>query len=243
MPIHDWKPNSAWAFHDFHQEWIAAIKHALNGGLLPPDYYAMMEQVTVGVVPDVLTLRDLTDTNVRAPDSGGGLLVAEPRTRFVETLGAAPRKKNTVAVKHASDDRTVAVIEIVSPGNNDSRHALRSFLDKAVDLLAKGIHLLVIDVHAPTKRDPDGIHAAILEEMSGREFVPPEDKPLTLASYEAVVPPKAYIEAVAVGDVLPDMPLFLVPGGHILLPLEKTYLKAWEGVPPRARKAIEQPAH
>ena len=243
MPIHNWKPGFSWLFHDFHQEWIGSIKHALNGGLLPPDYYAMAEQVTVGVTPDVLTLRDRTEPDVTV-DSEGGVLVAEPRTRVIQTLDGVPRKKNTVAVKHASDDRTVAVIEIVSPGNKDSRRALDSFLDKTVDLLAKGVHLLVIDLHAPTKRDPHGIHAAIQEAISGREAVAPaDDKSLTLAAYEAVVPPKAYVEPVAVGDVLPDMPLFLMPGGHILVPLEQTYLSAWEGVPARWRKVIDAGAN
>lgn len=237
MPVHDWKPEYAWLFHDFHQEWIGTIKHALNGGILPGDYYAMTEQVTVGVTPDVLALRDRASSEDEP--TNGGLLVAEPKTRIIETLDTAPRKKNRVAVKHASNDRTVAVIEIVSPGNKDSRHAIHSFLEKTVDLLAKGVHLLVIDLQAPTRRDPNGIHAVIQEEVSGKEFTPPPGKPLTLVSYEAIAPPKAYIEPVAVGDVLPDMPLFLMPGGYVLVPLEKTYLAAWEGVPARWRKVIE----
>ncbi|HSQ56553.1 MAG TPA: DUF4058 family protein, partial [Gemmata sp.] len=180
MPIHDWTPRYSWLFHDFHQEWIGTIKHALNGGILPADYYALAEQVTIGVTPDVLTLHDRGGTE--GPPSSGGLLIAEPKTRIIETLGETPRKRNQVAVKHASNDHTVAVIELVSPGNKDSKHAIRSFLDKTVDLLAKGIHLLVIDLHAPTRRDPRGIHAAIQDELSGKEFIPPEDKPLTLAS-------------------------------------------------------------
>lgn len=241
MPVHDWKPGFAWLFHHFHQEWVHAIGRALNNGILPPDYFALSEQVTVGVTPDVLTLRDRAAASA-APGDNGGLLVAEPKTRIVATLGSTPRKKNQVAIKHASHNRTVAVIEIVSPGNKDSKNALRSFLDKTTDLLAKGIHLLVIDLHAPTKRDPHGIHAAIQEEVGGGEFDPPDDKSLTLASYEAVVPPMAYVEPVAVGDVLPDMPLFLVPGGHVLVPLEATYLAAWEGVPVQARKLMSADA-
>ena len=104
--------------------------------------------------------------------------------------------------------------------------------------------MLVIDLHAPTKRDPHGIHAAIQEAVSGREYDAPDgDRSLTLAAYEAATPPKAYVEPVAVGETLPDMPLFLVPGGHVLVPLEKTYLAAWEGVPARWRKVIEKPAN
>jgi hypothetical protein len=198
----------------------------------------MAEQVTIGVIPDVIALHDRSAGSASA--TGGGLLLVEPKTRIVETLGEdVPRKKNQVAVKRTSDDRTVAVIEIVSPGKKDSKHSFRAFLDKSIDLLAKGVHLLVIDLHAPTRRDPNGIHGAIQDELSARDFVPPADKPLTLASYEAVAPPKAYVEPVAVGDVLPDMPLFLAPGGHVQVPLEKTYLAAWEGVPARWRKVLD----
>jgi Protein of unknown function (DUF4058) len=186
----------------------------------------------------VIALRDRTSDS---STSGNGVLVAEPKTRFSAPLGTRlPRKRNQVAVRHVSDDRLIAVIEIVSPGNKDSKHSLRAFLHKAVDLLAKRIHLLLIDLFPPTPRDPRGIHKVIEEELAGTVLDLPADKPLTVAAYEADDPPKAYVEPVAVGDVLPDMPLFLFPGGHVLLPLEKTYLKAWEGVPARWRKVIAE---
>src|SRR5947209_16986232 len=41
---------------------------------------------------------------------------------------------NRVAIRHPLG-RVVCVIEIVSPGNKGSRSALRSFVEKAVDLL------------------------------------------------------------------------------------------------------------
>jgi hypothetical protein len=240
MPIHDWSKVDAGIFHHFHGEWIRTVGHALNDGLLPPDYYALAEQVAVGVEPDVIALRDRSAD----PTGGGGVLVAEPKTRFTTELGSRlPRKKNQVSVRHISDDKVVAVIEIVSPGNKDSKNSLRAFLTKTVDLLAKGVHLLVIDLLPPTPRDPHGLHAVLQEELAGTEFVPPADKPLTLASYQAIVPPKAYVEPVAVGDVLPDMPLFLIPGGHVLVPLEKTYQAAWQGVPTRWRKVIDPTAN
>ena len=34
---------------------------------------------------------------------------------------------------------------------------------------------------------------------------------------------EAFIETIAVGEALPDMPLFLEPEAHILIPLEMTY--------------------
>src|SRR5438046_1844965 len=61
MPIHDWKKVSAGLFHDFHIEWMRAIKHTLNKGLLPPGYFAIVEQYTEpDRVPDVLALERKT---------------------------------------------------------------------------------------------------------------------------------------------------------------------------------------
>lgn len=54
MPIHDWTLVRAGVFHDFHQEWAVCIKRALNGGILPPGYYAMVEQASLDRFPDVL---------------------------------------------------------------------------------------------------------------------------------------------------------------------------------------------
>jgi len=53
MPIHDWTRVDAGIFHDFHHEWISSIKRALNAGLLPPDCYALAEQIAGGLLPDV----------------------------------------------------------------------------------------------------------------------------------------------------------------------------------------------
>ncbi|MCU0706268.1 MAG: DUF4058 family protein [Fimbriiglobus sp.] len=239
MPIHDWTRVYAGIFHDFHQLWCAEMRNRLNAGLLPTDHYALLEQVAVGVEGDVITLQDREDGPTADAD-GGVATLAAPKTRFVAELGKfPPRRKNTVAVRHVSDDRVVAVIEIVSPGNKESNRAMQSFVDKAVDLLAKGVHLLVVDLHPPTLRDPRGIHSVMSEELAGEEFHPPEGGPLTAVAYEAGVPPKAYIKPLRVGGVLPDMPVFLRPGVHVSLPLEETYTSAYQAVPARWRRVID----
>src|SRR5262245_60421538 len=57
MPVHDWNRVTAGTFHAFHLARIAEIQRALNGGLLPPGYYALAEQVAGEIIPDVLTLQ------------------------------------------------------------------------------------------------------------------------------------------------------------------------------------------
>src|SRR5205085_7342714 len=109
------------------------------------------------------------------------------------------RKQSTVAVRHVSGDRIVAIVEVVSPGNKATRHALNAFVTKAAELLEKQVHLLVLDVLPPGRRDPEGIHARIWEEIAGQEYVALAAKPLTVASYEAALTVRAYVVHLAVG--------------------------------------------
>ena len=110
---------------------------------------------------------------------------------------------------------------------------------RSLELIEHKIHLLVLDPFPPTRRDPNGIHAALWDEIADQAFTLPSDKPLVMASYESGLTVRAFVEPVAVGDALPAMPLFLEPGAHILVPLEATYNTAFEAVPRRWRVELE----
>jgi hypothetical protein len=51
-----------------------------------------------------------------------------------------------------------------------------------------------------------------------------------------------YAEAVAVGQPLPDMPVFLRPAFHVPVPLERTYQTTWGHYPAALKEPIEGPA-
>ena len=256
MPIHDWTRVDAGIFHHFHQRWIVAIADVLNQRLLPADYYALAEQQGAGFEPDVLTLKTTVaseDDDDRAqPDpiqpanvaggngpSGGGLLVVEPSVSLTaETdLEFYRRKQNVVAVRHVSNDRLVAVIEIVSKVNKSGRKALEDFVRKAGEFLSHQINLLMLDLQPTTARDPQGIHGAIWDEVAGQEYVRPSEKPLTLVAYEAASRIRAFIEPVGIGDRCRDMPLFINPGSHVDVPLEETYRVAFDYVPRHSERS------
>jgi hypothetical protein len=229
MPVHDWTRVNAGIFHHFHQRWIGAISDRLNAGLLPPAWYALEEQASGSDNLEVL-----------ARDAPG-----EPP----EGLGAAGTemdqyalKQDHVIIRHSSGDRVVALVEVVSPGNKASRHALRTFVEKAAGALYHSYHLLIVDLLPPGPHDPNGIHGAIWDEISPDAFAAPPDKPLTLAAYSAGTVKTAYVEPVAVGDRLPDMPLFLDPETYVPVPLEATYQTAWGSVPRRWQRVLEAPA-
>ena len=248
MPAHDWTKVEAGVFHHFHHAWIEEITRGLNGGLLPSDYYAMAEQHAAGFGPDVVTLELVPESgegNGRAKShgtsaAGGGVLLAPPQVQLAgETdMEFYRRKQNHIAVRHVSGDRVVAMVEVVSPGNKASRSAIRSLVEKAAELLDRRIHLLILDLVPPGPRDPHGIHALIWDEIAGQEYSPPAGKPLTLAAYETDLSVKAYVETLAIGEPLTDMPLFLEPGAHIRVPLEPTYQAAFAAVPRRWQRVL-----
>ena len=90
------------------------------------------------------------------------------------------KRADRIVIRHGTG-RVVAIIEIVSPGTKDIRHAIRSFVEKAADVLSQGIHLVIVDLFPPPLRDPQGIHKAISYEFSDEPFDFLPEKPLTVA--------------------------------------------------------------
>jgi hypothetical protein len=126
MPIHDWTRVDAGMCQDFHQGWTIEIRNTLNSGVRPDGYFAMADQRVSGPELDIVALR------LRGPEPTGGLVVAETPPRIkqaarVETEAASyARRANRLAIRHGLG-RVVAMIEVVSPGNKDSKHAIASF--------------------------------------------------------------------------------------------------------------------
>lgn len=250
MPVHDWTRVDAGIFHDFHTVWLAKLRIALNDGLLPTGYYALAEQHSWQAIADVLTLHT-SEPPLGIPlppaPATGGLAVAEapPRTRRRQSVELAARKRRrSLAIRHVSGHRLVALVEIVSPANKDRTRHVREFTDKILSALNVGVNVLLVDVFPPGPQDRDGLHGILLQELedSDERYDLPPLEPLTLASY-AVDPPglDVYVEHLAVGALLPEMPLFLRPDRYVNVPLEPTYEIAYRGFPAFWREVLERP--
>src|SRR4051794_6575022 len=118
MPIHDWTRVPSGLFHHFHQDWSIEIARTLNRGRLPKGLSALVEQRA-----------GPRESDVMAPSA---TRIVRRTTREIYAVRA-----NCVVVRHHLG-RIVAVLEIVSPGNKDSRAALRDFVDKTIDCLRAG---------------------------------------------------------------------------------------------------------
>ncbi|HEX3146943.1 MAG TPA: DUF4058 family protein [Gemmataceae bacterium] len=244
MPLHNWSRVKAGIFHDFHHEWISQIKRSLNSGGLPPDYYAMAEQYSGDRELDVLTLQS-RDSGGFGTVSLGAAIGVLPRPVVVDTVKTEEdwyrRKKSHVTVRHVSDDRVVALIEIVSGGNKSNKKAFEEFVAKALEQLSADVHLLLIDVLPRTKRDPNGIHPAIWENITDEPANTAGTGNRSAVAYE-VIPGgvNAYCHSFSIGDRIPDMPLFLAEDAQVPVSLEVTYGHAFEAVPKRWRTVIEE---
>jgi hypothetical protein len=245
MPMHDWSRVDANVYHHFHQFWTTEMCRALNSGLLPPGYSALVEQHAGSPQPDVLAVERRLNKGRKPLGSGGGVATSPPKTRHVfrTEIDSYAARGNRISIRHRLGD-IVCVIELLSPGNKHSRIALRQFVDKAVAFMRSGVHLLILDPFPPTPRDPEGIHRAIFDEIHEIDYHLPPDKPLTLAAY--VVNPEsagldvtAYVEPVGVGDRLPDMPAYIDPEEYVPVPLEATYQAAWANCPADLRELVE----
>jgi len=245
MPIHDWTKVSAGIYHHFHEGWIIHLAEALNQGILRRPYYALAEQVAGDINPDVLTLSQ-KDRSRSDPHTHGTTALAEvpPKVSYTQSmeLHAYVRKQHALVIRHSSKDRIIAIFEAVSPGNKSSRRELNRFLKKAAATLVQGIHLTFVDLFPPGRYDPQGIHTALCERLEAGMEPLPFDKPFIAASYSAGRITEAFVESLAVGDSLPEMPLFLDPGHYVKLPLELAYQAAYLGLAEVWRDVLTTPS-
>ena len=217
MPVHDWTRVAAEIFHSFHLGWVVELHNVFNTRLLPPGYYALIEQHAGRRVADLLSL---------------------PSPTLAPSLLA---RRRSLAIRHVSGHRLVALLEIVSPANKDRARHVEDFAAKAVDALDAGVHLLGVDLFPPGPQGPYGIHGAIRQrlEQSDEPYDLPAGEPLTLAAYAAGPRIEVFLEHLAVGAELPEMALFLRPDRYVNVPLAATYQAAYRGMPAFWRDVLE----
>ena len=225
--MHNWTRLSDGTFHDFHYSWVLEIKRALKRGLLLKGYYVMAEQLGVDPVEADVPILQASSKEL---DFEGSLSTMPD--------DAYARMQRTLVIRHRSGDRIVAMIEVLSRGNKSSLHAIRSFLDKAVAALDSGIHFLLIDVHPPGPHDPNGIHGVLLNEIGTEEYVLSGERPLTAVAYIGGAVVDAFVAHFAVGEPIPQMPMFLTRENYVRVPLDETYMAAWEDMPPQYQEVL-----
>jgi Protein of unknown function (DUF4058) len=250
MPVHDWTRVDAGIFHAFHLSWLARLQDALNDGIMPEGYYALAEQHTGLMIPDVLTLygggpsQNVVPLPTPPAEDTGGTAVADapPKVRRKHSVEFSTKgRRRSLAIRHVTGHRLVALLEVISPANKDRIASVTVFVNKVVSALEHGVHVLMVDLLPPSRHDPFGMHDAILQQLDAPDqpYDLPAEEPLTLASYVAGPVIDMFLEHVAVGAPLPEMPLFFVPKRYVSVPLQRTYDEAYHGMPALWRGVLE----
>jgi hypothetical protein len=250
MAVHDWTTIFAGGFHHFHQAWVLRISDQLNGGVLPDGYFAAVEQSSGGPYPDVVAL----EQDVREPGTSeefetadlrrqGGIAVddAPPRVRFSfdSEVEQYAEKADRIAIRSLDQNRIIAVVEVVSPGNKHSGLAFGKFREKVHYLIRQGIQILILDLFPPGKFDPEGLARGL--QIESESIVPAvtTDEPLSFISLRVSDHISGFVELGAVGRDVPTMPMFLSGERYVNLPLNDSYSQAWQGVPAPWKEIVE----
>ena len=172
----------------------------------------------------------------------GGAAVAVGRaTSRAKVAPVESPAGRVVAIRHARGRELVAVIELVSPSNKAAANEYQALLRKSVEFVKHRVSVLVIDPYPPGPHDPHGFHTAFWSALTQRRAGrPPQNKPLTVASYapDGKGACAAYVTPLAVSDSLPSPPLFLRPDLAVRVPLEASYDAAWVGYPAPLKRRV-----
>lgn len=227
-------PRRHW--ESFYVNWAGSIADALNADLLPEGYFAE-EHAQLGglggrVEIDVATFAD------PGPEAGNGAQggVATAATRVWIPPAPAlvlpatfPESFEVLVFQSEGGAKLVAAIELVSPANKDRPAHRRAFAIKCASYLVQGIGLIVIDI--VTSRQAN-LHNEMLE-LLGHELAAhlPSKTPLYAVAYRPLIRDQVeqvdvWPEVLALGHVLPTLPLALNADLCLPIDLEATYAAA-----------------
>jgi hypothetical protein len=224
-------PHRHW--ESFHVNWAGAMADVLNERLLPEGYFAE-EHVKMGprVEIDIATRAEGTPAGASGRDGATATLPAAVWTAPPApwTIPAEfPDSFEVLVFESEGGASLVAAIELVSPRNKDRPEARRAFAVKCASYLGQGIGLVVIDVVTTRLANLHNEMMRLLEKPE--TFALPTETSLYAVAYRPVVRGgaeqiDAWPASLAVGQMLPVLPLAL--NAELLLPLdlEGTYMAA-----------------
>jgi hypothetical protein len=212
----------------FHGAWAEAMAGHFNQALLPERYYAEA-RVTLGkrVEIDVATFDEQQPPEGK---SGGVAVWAPPRPVARVPLDFSPLDVFEVQVLNDEEGpRLVAAIELVSPANKDRPSNRRAFAIKCASYLEQGVCVMIVDVVTERRAN---LHAELLRLLKVQAETPAKaPRDLYATAYRTVTRKETlhleiWAKKLAIGAVLPTLPLWISPEDSIPVDLEETYQAA-----------------
>ncbi len=223
-------PTRPW--ESFHALWAGELTGALNRSL-PPRYFAAV-QTHLGrhIEADVAELELTAEPAGAEPVNGPGGVAVRTWAPPAATMTFPAVFPDDIEV-HVFDTRdgirVVAVIELVSPSNLDRPEERRAFAAKCAAYLQRGVGLIFVDIVTSRRFN---LHNELMEVLLLPEtFAMPAETPLYAVAYRPARRQDAnlidcWTNPLAVGGVLPALPLALLGGPVVPVDLEATYCEA-----------------
>lgn len=213
----------------FHSRWAGALADVLNEwGNLPDNLFAEPTvQIGGQAQVDVATLDE--DIGSAANGEGSTRTITRPAKVAPAPTWVVPAVfPDSFEVKVFSTESgptLVAAIELISPSNKDRPQTRRAFAVKCASYLARGIHLIIVDV--VTNRIAN-LHNEIMALMENANFdLSPEAKLYSVAYRPVLRESREEIDVwpatFQIGDPLPKLPLYVAPDLMVMVDFEAAY--------------------
>jgi hypothetical protein len=239
MPLHDHSrpPLRNRPRHkSLNAAWATYLSNGLNHGGLPPGYRAYPEvSVGIGLEADVATYEG--EGRAAATDGNGAVATAvwaPPRPPLVVPVDFSDLEVLEVQViDDEGDGRLVAVVELISPANKDRPSHRAAFAARCATYLQQGVSVLIVDIVAERRTN---LHRPLMELLQfGEPAASAVSSDLYAVTYRAVkagerTQLEAWPTALAVGEALPKMPLWLRDDLAVPLDLEASYREACQSM-------------
>jgi hypothetical protein len=235
MPLHDHsRPplRNRPRFKSLNAAWATYLSNGLNHGGLPPGYRAYPEvSVGVGLEADVATYgaegRGATGAGTGAVATA---VWAPPRPSLVAPVDFSDLEVLEVQViDDEGDARLVAAVELVSPANKDRPSHRAAFAARCAAYLQQSVSVVVVDIVAERRTN---LHRPLMELLQvGEPAAGAVSSDLYAVAYRVVkagerTQLEGWPTALAVGQTLPTMPLWLRDDLAVPLDLEASYREA-----------------
>lgn len=208
-----------------HASWPSAIVTRLNA-VLPKEYVAQPRLHTGTLMElDVVALE--RESPYGSGDGDGSVAVATwaPAVPMILLDTEFPEPSEYEVNIYKQDEfRLVAAIELVSPSNKDRAENRQTFVNKCESLLKRDVCVTIVD---PVTSRTANLYGELLDELH---------TPRTAISQSVIYAAtcrgrrsglrwrlESWEHELAVGAVLPTLPIWLAPGLMVPLELEATY--------------------
>jgi hypothetical protein len=219
-------------FKSLNAAWATYLSNSLNHGGLPPGFRAFPEvSVGVGLEADVATYEGKERTAAREGNGAVATAVwAPPRPPLVVPVDFADLEVLEIQVlDDEGEGRLVAAVEFVSPANKDRPSHRVAFAAKCAGYLQQAVSVLVVDIVAERRTN---LHRPLMDVLQvGEPAAGAVTSDLYAVAYRVVTAGQrtqleAWPTALAVGEALPKMPLWLRDDLAVPIDLESSYREA-----------------